>query len=119
MKALVIVLLLMASGIVLAHAAAPTQEWWILNLQGGVCELAAPVTPYSFKQWVTGLGLFRYIYITREADGSIFGVEIGYAETRSSKASLTDYFFPSLANCQAFLQKAQRHGLGASKGELQ
>lgn len=118
MKALVIALLLMASGIALANAA-PTHEWWLLNTQDGACELVAPVTPYSFKQWVTGLGLFRDIHITREADGSIFGVEIGYAETRSSKASLTNYFFPNLANCQAFLQKAQRHGLGASKGKLQ
>jgi hypothetical protein len=119
MKALVIAaLLLMASGIALANAA-PIHEWWLLNMQEGVCELAAPVTPYSFKQWVTGLGLFRYIHITREADGSIFGVEIAYAETRSSKASLTNYFFPSLDKCQAFLRKAERRGLGASKGELQ
>jgi hypothetical protein len=115
MKALVIALLLMTSEIALTNAA-PIHEWWILNLQGGVCELAAPVTPYIFKQWVRYLGLFHYIHITREADGSIFGVEIGYAETRSSDTVLTDYFFPSLANCQAYLQKAERRGLGASKG---
>jgi hypothetical protein len=118
MKALVIGLLLMASGIALANAA-PTQEWWLLNLQDRACELASPVTPYSFKQWVTGLGLFRYIHITREADGSISEVEVGYAETHSSKATLTNYFFPSVADCQAFLQKAERRGLGASKGASQ
>jgi hypothetical protein len=118
MKALVVALLLMVSRIALANAA-PIQEWWLLNLQDGMCELATPVTPYSFKQWVSSLGIFRYIHITREADGSIFGVEVGYAETPSSKTSLTDYFFPSLANCQTFLQKAQQRGLGASKGKSQ
>ena len=115
MKAPVIALLLMASGIALVNAA-PIHEWWLLNLQGGVCELASPVTPYSFEQWVRGLGIFRYIHITREADGSIFGVEVGYSETPSSKTTLTNYFFPSIANCQAFLQTAKRRGPGTVKG---